>query len=123
MKVAAFSLMLFGFVKVVSASECDSAYETVTTCLANLEELPLYADDFVESLHDEEKKDLFCCAFEDLDNCVDRHMVGNCASLASTVRNYGREMVLNELEREYGKLPCGADPKERCRPMRSRVGL
>ncbi|XP_064487862.1 uncharacterized protein LOC135400059 [Ornithodoros turicata] len=120
MKVAAFSLMLFGFVKVVTASECDNSFDTVNTCLANLEELPLYADDFLESLNDEEKNDLVCCALEDLDNCIVSHMVGNCASLASRVRNYGRELVLNELAGGYGRLPCQEDP---CRPLRSRVGL
>ncbi|XP_064487690.1 uncharacterized protein LOC135399885 [Ornithodoros turicata] len=123
MKVFAFSFVLFVFLKVVTSQDCESAGEEVATCVSDLDKLPLYDDAFLDTLEtDEEKEAVLCCALDDMDDCVKRHLAGNCAHLAGLVSQYAREVFLEEIADEAGTLSCPPGVKRMCDALRSLAG-
>ncbi|XP_064487861.1 uncharacterized protein LOC135400058 [Ornithodoros turicata] len=121
MKVVAFSLMLFGLLKVVT-SDCPSVTEAMSTCAKILKKSLLYDDAFIYSLNGQEKADLMCCVYEDMTDCIlIRNTEGNCTYLADISPENARAFLIEKIKRAYGDVPCDADAMERCSALRSRV--
>ncbi|XP_064487866.1 uncharacterized protein LOC135400063 [Ornithodoros turicata] len=123
MKVFVISFMLLGLLKVVT-SDCETEGKDVLNCLENLENLPEYTDDFILSLDtQDERRPFVCCVLEDLDVCVRRHLVGNCAHVADVASSYGRQMFLEAIRELVEPAPCTEDLKNACSALRSKALL
>ncbi|XP_064487865.1 uncharacterized protein LOC135400061 [Ornithodoros turicata] len=123
MKVFVTSFMLLGLLKVVT-SDCETEGKDVLNCLENLDNVPEYRDDFLLSLSTQDEKQAFaCCVLDDLDVCIRRHLVGNCAHVADVASRYGRQMFETAVRDLVEPVPCTEDLKNACSALRSKALL